>query len=64
MGPRATSAFLVLTGLLFALFLGALAWRGSAGGGATWLLPVGVIVAVSGLVLAILFARGVGEGRL
>ncbi len=64
MGPRATSAFLVLTAILFAAFLAALAWRSTAAGGATWLLAVGLIVAAVALVLAVVFARGVGEGRL
>lgn len=64
MGPRATSAFLVITAILFAVFLGALAWRSPASGAASWVMAVGLVVAVACVVLAVLFARGVGEGRL
>ncbi len=64
MGPRATSAFLVVTAILFAVFLGALALRSPAAGAAPWVTGVGLIVAAACVVLAILFARGVGEGRL
>ena len=64
LGPRATSTFLVLTALLFAVLLGVITWRGSSAGGAAWLLAVGLVVADVAAVLGILLARGVGEGRL
>ncbi len=64
MGPRATSAFLVVTAIVFAVFLGALAWRNTAGGGAPWVLALGLTVAAAAIGLAVVFARGVGEGRL
>ncbi len=62
MGPRSTSAFLIITALLFAGLLGILSWRDS--GGATWLVAAGLIVAAAAVVLGVVFARGVGEGRL
>ncbi len=60
MGPRAASAFLVVSAILFAALLSALAWRG----GATAWLAAAVIVGLFMLALGVLFARGVGEGRL
>jgi hypothetical protein len=63
LGPRSTSAFLVLTALLFAVLLGLVSWRTSAAAGAVWLLAAGLVVAAAAIILAILFARGVGEGR-
>ncbi len=62
MGPRATSAFLVVTALLFALLLGLVSWRAATG--AAWLVAAGLLVGAIAVVLGILFARGVGEGRL
>ncbi len=64
MGPRATSAFLVLTALLFAALLGLIAWQSRAAGGAIWLLAASLVIAAATVILAIVFARGVGEGRL
>ncbi len=61
MGPRSTSAFLVVTAFLFSALLGILSWRAGA---AAWLLASGLVVAVIAIILGILFARGVGEGRL
>ncbi len=62
MGPRSTSAFLVVSALLFAVLLGAVSWRGAVG--AAWLLAAGLVVAAGVVVLGILFASGVGEWRL
>jgi hypothetical protein len=64
LGPRATSAFLVLTALLFAALLGVIAWQSKAAGGAAWLLAAALVVAAAAVILAVFFARGVGEGRL
>ncbi len=63
LGPRATSAFLVLTALLFAVLLGLLSWR-TAAGGASWPLLAGVVVAVGALGAAIVFARSGVKGSL
>jgi hypothetical protein len=63
-GPRATSTFLLLTALLFGVLLGAIAWRSNAAGAATWLLAAGIAVAVLTVGLGVMFARGVGQGRL
>lgn len=60
-GPRSTSTFLVLTALLFAALLAVLAWQSRT---AAWLLAAGLVVAVLAVILAIVFAKGVGEGRL
>ena len=62
-GPRATSSFLVLTSLLFAALLGVIAWRSTTAGGSSWLAGAGIIVALVTLVLGVVFARGVAEGR-
>lgn len=63
-GPRATGIFLLVTGVLFAVLLVALGWRGRASGLAPWLLVVAVVVALVTVLLAAFFARGVGQGRL
>ena len=64
MGPRSTSAFLVLTALLFAVLLGLVAWRAAVAGGAAPRFGAGLVVTPAAVVLAMVFARGVGEGRL
>jgi hypothetical protein len=63
-GPRATAAFLVVTGLLFAALLMALGWRARAAGLASWVLAISVIVAATTVLLAAAFAKGMTEGRL
>ena len=63
-GPRATSTFLILTAVVFAALLGAIAWRGTMAGAAGWTLAAGIAVALVALALGVLFARGVREGRL
>lgn len=63
MGPGATSTFLVLTALLFAVLLVSIAWYGRAAGAAAWLFAAGLIVAAAAVILAIFFAKGVGEGK-
>ena len=63
-GPRATSTFLVLTAVLFAALIGAIAWRGNMAGAAGWMLAIGIAVALVALALGVIFAKGVGEGRL
>ncbi len=63
-GPRSTSAFLVVTALLFAVLLVVISWRSGVAGAAMWLFATGVVVAAVAVVLGVVFARGVGEGRL
>ncbi len=62
-GPRATSVFLVVTALAFAVLLADLAWRAGRGS-AVGLPAAGIAVAIIVVILGVLFARGVGEGRL
>jgi hypothetical protein len=64
MGPRAASAFLVVTAVLFAALLVGVAWRSAPAGSASTLLAAAVIVGLVVLALGVVFARGVGEGRL
>jgi hypothetical protein len=64
LGPRATSTFLVLTALVFAVLLSVIAWQSRTAGSAVWLVAAGLVVAAAAVILAIVFARGVGEGRL
>ncbi len=64
MGPRATAIFLVLTAVLFGALLLVLSWRSTSSGLASWILALSVVVAVATIVVGVLFAKGVGEGRL
>ena len=63
-GPRAASIFLIVTAVLFASLLGAIAWRAVSAGAATWVLAVGMAVALFALIAGVIFARGVIQGRL
>jgi hypothetical protein len=62
-GPRATAVFLLVTGVLFAALLVALGWRAGVSG-ADWMAPAALVVGVAVVVVAVIFSRGVGEGRL
>jgi hypothetical protein len=64
MGPRTASAFLVVTAILFAALLVGIAWRTVPAGSASTLLVGAVMVGLAVLALGVVFARGVGEGRL
>ncbi len=63
-GPRSTARFLLASGILFAVLLIKLGFRTATGELAAWVIAAALVVGAAVIVLAVMFAKGVGEGRL